>query len=311
MQPEIGKMKIERLYAITLYLLNHGKTSSSELAKYFEVSVRTIQRDIDSLCMAGIPIISFAGAAGGYEISERFKLDKHFATPDDFSYIMTALKGFVSATNDNKAKKTLEKISSISKSDDKGIILDFSVLREKDENVFQLLQSAVIKKREVKFTYTNNDNVTHTHTVEPIAVIYRWYAWYLLAYSKVKDDYRTYKLVRMRDLKITDEPFVKEHESAEVILNRTDKVDSRKYRSVTVKCKKAVIPRVTEYLKGTVIKEFPNGDALMNLTVVENEQLWLGTLLSLGDNVRIIEPEDIRQRIVIAAKRIVELYKQL
>ena len=140
-----GKMKIERLYAITIYLLNHGKTSSSELAKYFEVSVRTIQRDIDSLCLAGIPIISFAGATGGYEISERFILEKQLATSDDDSYILTALQRLVSATNDNKAKQILEKICSISKSNNNGIILDFSVLREGDENVLHLLQSAVIK----------------------------------------------------------------------------------------------------------------------------------------------------------------------
>lgn len=97
-------MKIERLYAITVYLLNHGRTSANELAKHFEVSVRTIQRDIDSLCFSGIPIVSVAGAAGGYEISEQFKLDKHLATSNDYSYILTALKGLVSATNDANAK---------------------------------------------------------------------------------------------------------------------------------------------------------------------------------------------------------------
>ena len=80
-------MKIDRLYAITLYLLNHGKTSASELANHFEVSLRTIQRDIDSLCLAGIPVIATAGAAGGYEISERYRLEKGFATPDDYSNI--------------------------------------------------------------------------------------------------------------------------------------------------------------------------------------------------------------------------------
>ena len=115
-------MKIERLYAITVYLLNHGRTSANELAKYFEVSVRTIQRDIDSLCLAGIPIISVTGATGGYEISSQFKLDKHLATSNDYSYILTALKGLVSATNDQNAKHTLEKISHIFKQNNMNII---------------------------------------------------------------------------------------------------------------------------------------------------------------------------------------------
>lgn len=304
-------MKIERLYAITLYLLNHGRTSASELAEYFEVSVRTIQRDIDSLCLAGIPVVAITGASGGYEISERFQLDKQFATSDDYSYILTALQGLVSATNDLKAKQVLDKISSVTKANDNGIILDFSILHEGDENKLQILQSAVINKRVVSFTYTNNDNETRTHSVEPLAVIYRWFAWYLFAYSRIKDDYRSYKLVRMNDLKVTDEVFMKEHESAETILRKTDKEDSRKYTQITVKCQESARSRVTEYLKGNVIEELPNGNAMMKFTVVENEQFWIGTLLSLGDSVEVVEPKEVRERLLDAAGQIISLYKKL
>lgn len=118
-------MKTERVYAITIYLLNYGRTSASKLARYFEVSVRTIQRDIDSLCLSGIPIIAVNGATGGYE---------------------------------------------------NGIILDFSVLREGDQTTLQMLQTAVLEKHTVNFIYTNNNNETRTHSVESIAVLYRWYA---------------------------------------------------------------------------------------------------------------------------------------
>lgn len=138
-------MKIERLYAITVYLLNHGRTSASELAKYFEVSVRTIQRDMDSLDLAGIPVIAVAGASGGYEIAEHFRLNGQFVTPDDYSYILTALQGLVSATNDQKAKSALEKVACASKSNNSGILLDFSVLREGDTAILQSLQSAVLE----------------------------------------------------------------------------------------------------------------------------------------------------------------------
>ena len=302
-------MKIERLYAITVYLLNHGKTSASELAKYFEVSVRTIQRDIDALCLAGIPIVAIAGAAGGYDISEYFKLDKQFATSDDYSYILTALQGLASAVNNQKVEQILEKISSFLNGNDNGIILDFSILHEGDENKLEMLQSAVMKKRVVSFTYTNNDNETHIHNVEPIAVIYRWFAWYLLAYSRVNDDYRTYKLVRMNDLRITDESIMKEHAPASDILRETDKTNSRRYIELTVRCTERARSRVIEYLKGTVTAELQNGDTMMKLNVVENEQLWIGTLLSLGDGVEVIEPIEIRERLLSNAEKIISLYK--
>lgn len=76
-----------------------------------------------------------------------------------------------------------------------------------------------------------------------------------------------------------------------------------------MKCNETARPRVREYLKGTVIKNLPDGDTLMKLTVVENEQLWIGTLLSLGDDVEVITPENIRRRLADAASKIVSLYK--
>ena len=118
-------MKKDRLYAVTLYLFNHGKTSASELAKHFEVSVRTIQRD-------------------------------QLASEDEYAYIATAINGLKTVTNNPVADDIYEKITAISKINNTGMILDFSVLREGDEKLLQTLQSAVKNKQVVRFTYTNN-----------------------------------------------------------------------------------------------------------------------------------------------------------
>ena len=185
-------MKTERLYAITLYLLNHGRTSAAELADYFEVSTRTIQRDIDSLCLAGIPVIATAGAMGGYELSDRYQLDKNFATPKDYALSPDGITWSNLRHLRPQGKTASGKVLPLSESAETGMILDFSILREGDENILQLLQTAIAKKHAVTFSYTNNNNQTRLHCVEPIAVLYRWYAWYLLAYSMEKC-YRTYK----------------------------------------------------------------------------------------------------------------------
>ena len=87
----------------------------------------------------------------------------------------------------------------------------------------------------------------------------------------------------MSNLKITDTPFTKEHDTPDMILKKSDKTDSRQYTDVFVKCKEKARSRVQEYLKGMVIEYLPNGDTFMKFTVVENEQFWFGTLLSLGD----------------------------
>lgn len=304
-------MKTDRLYAITVYLLNHGKSSANELARRFEVSVRTIQRDIDALCRAGIPVIAEMGTSGGYYLSESFKMDSHTVTNEDYSYILTALKGFATAIDNQKIKDTVEKVSTLVHEQNDSIILDFSVLREGDNQLFQILQDAVRLKHPVSFEYTNAENVNRIHTVEPIAVIYRWYAWYLLAFSTVKCDYRTYKLVRMRNAEIINAEFSKEHKSAEEILNSSDSISTYSFTEVTIRCHAEARAKAIEYLNGTITCEYENGDCDMVLHVIEKEHFWFGTLLSLGDSVKILSPEHIIDRVLKSAKKIVSLYEKL
>lgn len=145
-------MKTDRLYALTVYLLNHGKTSASELARKFEVLVRTIQRDIDSLCEADIPIVAETGVNGGYYISDLFRMDSHTATEEDYSYILTALKGFSTAMDSPRIDAAVEKISALANKKDDSVVLDFSVLREVDNSLMQTLQEAIKKKRRLNLT---------------------------------------------------------------------------------------------------------------------------------------------------------------
>jgi predicted DNA-binding transcriptional regulator YafY len=213
--------------------------------------------------------------------------------------------------NSSKIDATLEKIASLTKSSDSGIILDFSALNEGDSQLMQILQDAIRTKHPVSFEYTNVDNMTRLHTVEPIAVVYRWYAWYLLAYSTVKNDYRTYKLIRMRNAEIVDAVFTKEHKNAEIILRDKDKQMPQKHTEITVRCKSEARSKAIEYLNGEIICEYDNGDCDMTLYVIENEHFWFGTLLSLGDGIEIIAPEHIRHRVLEAAKKIISLYQKL
>lgn len=303
--------KMDRLYAITVYLLNNGKATARELSRKFEVSVRTIQRDMDSLCQAGIPIVAEPGASGGYCLSERFRMDAHTATDEDYAFILTALKGYYSAVKSPKINATIEKVASLTKNPDNGIILDFSVLREGDNQLLQVLQEAIQTKHPVSFEYTNTENERRIHTVEPIAIVYRWYAWYLLAYSTVKNDYRTYKLIRMRDVKIVHGTFSKEHKSAEEILYENDKKPPQEHTEIIVHCKKEARAKAIEYLKGKITCEYDNNDCDMTLQVIEKEHLWFGMLLSLGDGIEIKAPEHIRNRVYDMAKRMVSLYQKL
>lgn len=272
--------------------------------------MRTIQRDMDSLCQAGIPIIAETGVAGGYYLADAFKMNAQTATDEDYSYILTALKGFSTAMGSPRIGAAIEKVSALTKYKNDSVILDFSVLREGDNALLQLLQAAIQKRNPVSFEYINAENISRIHTVEPIAVVYRWYAWYLLAYSAVKDDYRTYKLVRMGNAEIIDAPFSKEHPNAETILRENDKKVPQQCTKIHIRCKREARAKAIEYLNGKVTAEYENGDCDMTLYVIETEHLWFGTILSLGDGIIIKEPEHIRRRILEVAEKILSLYKK-
>ncbi|MCM1037960.1 MAG: YafY family transcriptional regulator [Ruminococcus sp.] len=308
-------MRTDRLYAITVYLMNHGKASASELAKHFEVSVRTIQRDIDSLCQAGIPVIALNGVNGGYQIAEQFMLNNQLVSQDESAYILTALKGLSSVSGNLHLTDIYEKFSAMSNGAQTGMILDFSVLREGDEKLLTDLQKAVREKSPVQFLYTNNSGETRRHIVEPIAVMYQWYAWYLLAYCVGKEDYRTYKLVRMEDMELLEGTFSKEHPAAEAVLCEHN-LQSKKFygqskTEMKVKCRSEAVYRLKEYLHGQVVEELPDKSAIMRLTVVEEEQWWIGMLLSLGDAVEVISPSHIREHVVTQAEKILKLYRNI
>lgn len=303
-------MKTDRLYAITLYLLNHGKTSASELARRMEVSVRTIQRDIDALCRAGVPVIAEPGAAGGYSLADAFRLDAQTATKEEYSTILTALKGLSTAMETPGSERVLEKISALAGEKQQDIILDFSVLRETDGEAIAAVRRAIAQRKAVRFGYTNAENISREHTVEPVALIYRWYAWYLLAWSQVRKDYRTYKLVRMNGVEVTDTGFTREHADAETILCQ-NAGEAQPQTEIRIRCTDKARARAIEYLNGTVIREYEDGGCEMLLRVIEREQLWFGALLSLGDGAEVLAPEHIRQQVRETAEKIIRLYGKL
>lgn len=300
-------MKTDRLYALTLYLLNHGRTSASELAERFEVSVRTIQRDMDTLSQAGIPVYALTGVNGGYEISDTFKMNNQLVSRDDFAWIATALKGLRTVTDSSRADEISEKIRAVSDCGDTGMILDFSVLREGGDKLLGALQSAVCHRKKVTFSYTNNKGETRVHCVEPVAVMYRWYSWYMLAYHGETEDYRMYKLVRMEDAHVMEEGFTKEHRPAEEILKESDHSynSSLVTTKVRLHCYGNAVYRIREYLNGKTVENREDGSAIMEIHIVESEQWWIGVLLSQGKDIEVLEPESVRNRIVETAEDII------
>lgn len=300
-------MKIDRLMGITIYLLNHGKTSAQMLAKKFEVSSRTIMRDMETLEKAGIPIESTCGADGGYQILDTYIMDRHLANPQDYSFISTALKGLASACTNREIEETLKKVNLLTE-ESCPIRLDFSVAREKqDINArIQILEEAIKKQRVVQFQYTNSKAEEKIIQTEPVGLVYKWYHWYFVGYYEKYKDYCMFKLARMEQLSVTNMANTRQHALAEVMAEHHD----AKEEMVQVKLfgKARVKAKCREYLNGEITKEYENGDFEYSFTVPEYETFWYGVVLSCGADLKVLAPESVKERILTTCRAIIEEY---
>ncbi|MBP2658993.1 MAG: hypothetical protein H6Q69_2025 [Firmicutes bacterium] len=304
-------MKIDRLLGIVIYLLNRDTVSARALAEKFEVSPRTIQRDIETLGLAGIPVSSTQGTNGGYKIVNSFKINSQFLTIEDYSFIITALKGLCSAYENSHIETTFEKLISLSPINEKSpqhIHLDFSVLREgghiKDD--LTTIETAINKEMAVEFEYTNAQNDQSQRLVEPMAVIHQWYAWYLFGFCCERQDYRMFRLSRIRNLNLTCQTFSKAHENTKELL--AQKQDTRNYMKIKLLCPVDMRISLEECFPRSCITETGNKELLIEFSVPDSERGWFGTLLGYGNKITILEPERLKDMFVNHAKEILKKY---
>ena len=299
-------MKIDRLMGIVMHLLDHGRTPAQRLAERFEVSVRTILRDMDALDRAGIPVRSVMGADGGYELMEEFVLEKRAATREDMSWMIAALKGLATAHAGKDIDRALEKLN-ISGTPPAPVSMDLSAAAE-DRSLIpiqQQLESAIRTGNVVTFTYTNSRGETKRVDAEPVQLMYRWYNWYLAAYSPVHADYRMYKLVRMADIVVTSRKNSRAHDVSAITFAESP----AKMLHIRLRGKPAARARCREYLNGAFTAEHPDGSFEFSFSVPEHEFFWFGAILAMGSDVRVLEPPEVVERIVTACMEVQNIYE--
>ncbi len=206
-------MKNERLLAMTDYLLRCGRKTAEELAERFEVSPRTIYRDIDSLCAAGVPIVSEAGTGGGYELEESYRIDRSFLSADEIADLTSLLEGLSEAVKDRHLERSLGKISALGprgrellaeRPADRlppPLIVTFSPFTSSggDPNLVREIRRAIAERRVVAFTYVDGEARETERSVEPYSLVIGGATWYLHAWCRLRRSFRLFKLIRIRN----------------------------------------------------------------------------------------------------------------
>jgi len=305
-------MKIERLLAIITYLLNRDVVTGKYLAEKFQVSERTIQRDVETINLAGIPITSIRGSNGGYKILDTYRLSKQTSSEKDLEAIALALKSLNSAIEDESVSNTLEKMKSIGPSKtSSSIIVDFGVAKENKKVVeyIKIIEKAISNKKRIEFLYTNAEDFATVRTVEPVLLKFKWYSWYLVAYCTEKKQYRIFKLMRIENLIEINIQFANNHDDNPNLFDDLMSHDNRKSIDIVFRCNKNISTAVSEYMPGVKFTEMTGENYIGELTVIENERMWFAFLLSFGDDIEVIEPEYLKRRLVEHSKKIIDMYE--
>ncbi|TVY04408.1 helix-turn-helix transcriptional regulator [Cohnella terricola] len=298
-------MKLDRLLSIVILLVNRRRVQAKELADRFEVSVRTIYRDIEAINQAGIPVVTFQGASGGIGLTEGYRLDRNVLTDDELIEIVNALQSVATIYPEGNGKNLLEKMNSIVpqaeserfRSRTRQFIVDFSPWGRRGtlEEKLELIKRAVEDEVEVSFTYCSADGKVTERSVEPYTLVLKKQTWYLYAYCLERRDFRLFKLIRMKEVKATGRAFARRCIDLESIPWNREWFAPEKTESV----KLLFHPRAkhlaeewfgAEHLipeeRGYVVSaDFP-------------EDRWLyGFILGFGPDAEVLEPERIREKI--------------
>lgn len=215
-------MQINRLFEIVYILLNKKLVTAKELSEHFEVSQRTIYRDIETLSEAGIPVYANRGKGGGICLMEHFILNKSVLTKQEQNDILSALQG-IQATSYERESSTLNKLSSLFQTENTDWIeVDFSSWnnQEDDRRKFTQLKTAILNRRVISFHYYNSYGQESSRVVEPLKLVFRAQAWYLYAFCLKKQSVRYFKITRMESLTVSEETF--EPRPYDFLDNRSD-----------------------------------------------------------------------------------------
>ncbi len=302
-------MKIDRLIGILSFLLQEEKTTAPELAERFEVSRRTINRDIEDLCKAGIPIRTAQGTGGGISIMDGYRMDRTILTSKDMQMILAGLRSLDSVSGSRYYGQLMEKIQTGSSKFISGrdsMLIDLSswykgFLAPKIE----VIQSAIENRHLIQFKYYAPSGESY-RTIEPYYLVFQWSSWYVWAWCLDREDYRLFKLNRMDQVAEAEQGFV----CRDVPM---PELSNEKIFPGGIKVKALFTPdmkwRLVEEFGPHCFAETDDGRLLFtaDYTDMENLVTWL---MTFGAKAEVLEPAEARDIIRRNAEETLQIYME-
>ena len=308
-------MKIDRLVSIIMILLDKKRISAQELADMFEVSPRTIYRDIDAISMAGIPIRSTSGVGGGFEIMPKYKIDKNVFSTADLSALLMGLSGLSNIVRGEELIHTLAKVKSFIPADRakdielraNQICIDLSpwMGNRNIQPYLDTIQTALQEYRLLTFTYIDYHGNQTERTVEPYQLVLKSSHWYFQGYCHMRDDFRLFRLSRILHLRMEAETFVpRDYEKPQLEI---DDIVAAMQTTITLRIHKSIMDRVLDYCPYEQFSPDDDEHYIVNFPFIERDYYY-DMLLSFGNQCECLGPAPIRKELQRRIQDLAALY---
>lgn len=284
-------MKIERLLGILTYLLRHGQATAPELAQRFEVSRRTILRDVDQICAAGIPLVTTQGSGGGISVAQGYHLSETLLTENELRAMLAGTAAMDSVTRQKNAQALREKLAVLPVQD--WITIDLSG----GAGAFETVRDAIFAREALEITYCYSKGEAR-RVIEPHRLVYKWGGWYLIAYCRLRCAFRLFRLGRIRNARRTGDCFARREIPAGMLLPDPEHPPCELTALYAQRMRYLLIEEGADCLTETE-------DGRLCATMrFASEDMRLKWALSFGDQIEVLEPQQVRREIERQAENI-------
>lgn len=287
---------LNRMLSIIYILLNRGTVTAGELAERFEVSVRTVYRDIEQLSMAGIPVYTRKGRGGGISLTDNFVLDRMVISEEEQRSILAALAS-LRETGACEEEEILQKLGTFFRTDvPDWVAIDFSDWSGRRKELYEQFRQAILQRQVMAFDYYGQHGEMSRRTVEPVQLLFKEYTWYLRAYCRKRKAMRLFKVRRMKRVEVLEETFKAGRRLQNEPEDCGEKAVDAETEKIVFLIDKKEAYRVYDRFEEEEITVLPEGDFLITMECLLDDWVY-GFLLSFGPSAKVISPECVKEKI--------------
>lgn len=292
---------VNRLLGMIYILMKQKTVTAAELAERFEVSARTIYRDLDTLSAAGIPVYAKKGKNGGICLTEQFVLNKMLLTREEQQEILSGLIS-LRETRAEGEENILQKLGEFFRTDPvEWLAIDLSDWSGSRKQLYEDIKNAILARRLIQFDYYGRNGQMSRRTVEPVRLLFKEYTWYLKAFCRERNAWRVFKLFRMKRLEVLDEVFVPQKEYI-----YEENAPDHSFTLIDIWIDKKEAYRIYDRFEEDEIEVLSDGNFMVHMHASVDDWVY-GVILGFGPSAEVIAPDAVRQEI---RRRILEMAKR-